>query len=239
MNTAAPQPSKAVMRLVERAVRDFDLLCPGDRVAVGMSGGKDSLLLLQVMRTLARRADLGIEVEAVHLDQGQPGFDHAGFRAALDALGATCHVVSKATWPVVAEQLGPDDIPCSLCSRMRRGILLQWCQDNGFQRLALGHHLDDAIETFFLNLLFQRRLEAMKPLTPSDDTGVAVIRPLILVDEARIRDWIAGCGLAPIACPVCDSFPRSSRRDVGALLESMAVAHPTLRDSVRHALYGS
>lgn len=231
-------PPKSVLRLVEQAIRDFDLVPPGARVAVGVSGGKDSLLLLSVMRQLAMRPDLGLRVEAVHLDQHQPGFDRAGFEAALARFDVPLNVVSKDTWSVVSSQLEPGQIPCALCGRMRRAILLEWCRDHGFDRLALGHHLDDAIETLFLNLFFQRKLEPLKAATPSESTGVATIRPLILVEEAQIADWVARAGLSPIACPVCDDFPRSARRDAGDAVSVLAARYPQLRASVRQALYG-
>lgn len=231
---AAP---RSVLRAAERAIQDFSLIAPGDRVAVGVSGGKDSLLLVQTLRALARRTDLPFEFEAVHLDQGQPGFDMAGLEASMAALDVPFRVVDRPTWPIVAAKLEPGQIPCALCARMRRGVLNDWCVTEGFDRLALGHHLDDAVETFFLNLFFQRKLEPMKAATPSE-TGVTTIRPLILVEERQIIDWVTRSGLRPIACPVCDETPRSSRRDTGAMLAQLRELHPDLNASVRHALYG-
>lgn len=230
------RPPKAVMKKVTRAVHDFAMFEGDCRVAVGISGGKDSLLLLQVMRALAMRSDMSIEVTAVHLDQGQPGFDTAGLHAAVDALDVPLTVIDRQTWPIVSSQLDQGQIPCALCSRMRRGVLLDWCSTEGMTHLAIGHHLDDAIETFFLNLFFQRKLEPMKPVTPSE-SGVRTVRPMILVEEAQVIDWVARAGLTPIGCPVCDGFPRSSRRDVGALLATMRAQHDGLVDSVRDALY--
>lgn len=230
-------PSRAILRDVHRAVVDFDLIQPGDRVAVGVSGGKDSLLLAVVMDALSRRSDLDFTWSLVHLDQHQPGFDRAGFEANLALLGMDCEIVSKDTWSVVESKLGPGQIPCALCGRMRRGVLNEWCRDNGFTRLALGHHLDDAIETFLLNLLFGRRLAPMRPCSPQDRLGTYVIRPLILVPEARIIDWVTRSGLHPVPCPVCDSFPRSSRRDLGEALDVLRERWPEIDASVRGALY--
>ena len=232
------KPPKSVMRRVERAIRDFNMFSPGDRVAVGISGGKDSLLLLQVMRALALRDDFDIEVHAVHLDQGQPGFDMDGLKASMAALDVELIVIDRQTWPVVESQLSQGQIPCALCSRMRRGVLLDWCKEKGFNRLAIGHHLDDAIETFFLNLFYQRRLDPLKPVTPSDVTNVSTVPPMIFVEEEQVIDWIAAAGLAPIGCPVCDTFPRSSRRDIGQMVKQMRALHPELTESVRQALYG-
>lgn len=234
-----PSAGAGVLRRIEEAIRRFGLISPGDRVAVGVSGGKDSLLLAATLRDLARRPDLRFEVEAVHLDQHQPGFDHDRFGDACTRLGIPLHVVAEDTWSVVSAKLKPGQIPCSICGRMRRGILNRWCDDHGFNRLALGHHLDDAIETFFLNLFFQRRLDPLKPLTPTDDHAVTTIRPLLLVEERAIRDWVTRHDVPVVACPVCDSFPTSSRRDVGALIDQMKVLHPELAASVRDALYGS
>ncbi len=234
---AAP-PSNAVRSLVARAVREFGLIAPGDRVAVGISGGKDSLLLFSALRDLQRRQDLSFELTAVHLDQHQPGFARATFDHSLAALGIDCAIASEDTWSVVSSKLEPGQIPCALCSRMRRGVLNQWCQARGINKLALGHHLDDAIETFFLNLLYGRRLDPLKPATPSERTGVTTIRPLILVEEAKVVAWVAAHDVAVVPCPVCDSFPESRRRDLKQLITGFRALHPQVGASVRTALYG-
>lgn len=235
---AVPEASRAVQRLIERAVIDFNLIEAGDRVAVGVSGGKDSLLLACALHHLSRRADRPFELTLVHLDQHQPGFAREQFDATFAAVGLPVTVVSKDTWTVVASKLKPGQIPCALCGRMRRGILNKWCAEQGINKLALGHHLDDAIHTFFLNLFFQRRLDPLKAATPTEDDTVTTIRPLILVEEAPIRDWVARNTLVPVACPVCDTFPDSKRRDLHGLLDQLRAAHPGLAESVRDALYG-
>lgn len=233
-----PAPSRAVQRLIERAVADFNLIEAGDRVAVGVSGGKDSLLLACALHHLARRADRPFTFELVHLDQHQPGFARDQFDATFAALGLPVTVISEDTWSVVASKLRPGQIPCALCGRMRRGVLNRWCAERGFNKLALGHHLDDAVHTFFLNLFFQRRLDPLKAATPTEDGAVTTVRPLILVEEAPIKAWVAEHGLVPVACPVCDTFPDSKRRDLHGLLDQLRAAHPGLTESVREALYG-
>ena len=235
-NFEFPTPSASVQKLVEKAVREFSLIENGDRVAVGISGGKDSLLLFLALDQLRRRADLEFELSAVHLDQKQPGFDRQSFDATLQMLGITCVVVEEDTHSVVQENLKPGQIPCSICGRLRRGILNRYCDENGFTKLALGHHLDDAVETFFLNLLYQRKLEPLKALTPSE-RGVATVRPLILVEERKIQAWVAQYGLNPVACPVCDDYPQSRRRDLKHLLTQFEKLQPEFRESVRAALY--
>lgn len=139
---------------------------------------------------------------------------------------------------MVQAQLAPGQIPCALCSRMRRGILNEFCAEHGFNKLALGHHLDDAVETFFLNLFYQRRLEPLKAATPTADGQVTTIRPLILVEERKIEGWVDEHAIPTVPCPVCDSFPASRRRDLKELLAEFAKLQPDMHASVRAALYG-
>jgi tRNA 2-thiocytidine biosynthesis protein TtcA len=229
--------SKPVIKLVRQAVLDFGLIEPGDRVAVGISGGKDSLLLATALQELSRHADLDFEMQSVHLDQNQPGFERETFRGALERLGLNCEILDEDTHSVVQQQLEPGQIPCSLCSRMRRGILNEFCAQNGFNKLALGHHLDDAVETFFLNLFFGRRLEPLKAATPTSDGAVTTIRPLILVEERKIEAWVDEHRVPTVPCPVCDTFPDSKRRDLKKLLADFAQMQPDMHASVRTALY--
>ncbi len=231
-------PSQSVMKLVHEACQRFGLIERGDRVAVGYSGGKDSLLMITALQALQRRADYEFDLQVIHLDQHQPGFERAQFNANLEVLGVHCEIISRDTWSVVQRQLKPGQIPCAVCGRMRRGILNQWCAENGFNKLALGHHLDDALETFMLNLLFGRRLEPLKPLTPASDLPVATIRPCLLVEERKIEAWVDQSGLAPVPCPVCDSFPDAKRRDLKQLLQGLSDTQPELYASVREAVYG-
>lgn len=230
--------SKPVLKLVRQAILDFGLIEPGDRVAVGMSGGKDSLLLACVLTELSRHSEMEFSVHPVHLDQRQPGFDRVRFNEALALLGLECEVIERDTHSVVQSQLAPGQIPCALCSRMRRGILNDSCAERGYNKLALGHHLDDAIETFFLNLLYGRRLDPMKAATPTDNGKVTTIRPLILLEERKVVSWVEDWGIPTVACPVCDTFPASKRRDMKELLDGFAAMQPGMRESVRAALYG-
>ena len=186
-------PSAPILSRVDEAVRRFALIQPGDRIAVGYSGGKDSLLQIAALRALQRRSDYDFSLQVIHLDQKQPGFDRTGFDANLERIGEDCIMIERDTWSVVQEQRKPGQIPCAICSRLRRGILNRWCDENDFNKLAIGHHLDDAIETFFLNLLFGRRLDPLKPLTPASEHNVATIRPCLLVEERKVRAWIEQC----------------------------------------------
>lgn len=231
-------PSRSVLQLAEQAIRRFSLIEPGDRVAVGISGGKDSLLLAATLRALQRRPDFDFELVFVHLDQHQPGFQRQRFDEAMAWLGIDVEVASEDTWSVVSSKLRPGQIPCALCGRMRRGILNRWCAERGIRKLALGHHLDDAVETFFLNLLFGRRLEPLKAATPASDVDVVTIRPLILVEERKIAAWAEQHAAPVVPCPVCDSFPESRRRDLKKLVSDFRALQPSVDESIRAALYG-
>lgn len=229
--------SKSVIKLVRQAVVDFDLIEAGDRIAVGISGGKDSLLLACALAELSRHGDMDFQMQPIHLDQNQPGFDRATFRAACERFGLGCEIIDEDTHSVVQSQLEPGQIPCALCSRMRRGILNEYCREHGFNKLALGHHLDDAVETFFLNLFFGRRLDPLKPATPTADGEVTTIRPLLLVEERKIEGWVEQNDVSTVPCPVCDTFPDSKRRDLKELLAEFAKLQPDMHASVRTALY--
>ena len=231
--------SAPVLSLVRRAVVDFNLIEPGDRVAVGMSGGKDSALLLRALMELQQHTDMDFEVIPIHLDQHQPGFARETFDRALEYMGAACEIVSEDTYSIVQSKLKPDQIPCALCGRMRRGILNKHCAAQGYTKLALGHHLDDAVETFLLNLFYQRRLSPLLPATPQQRAGVTVIRPLILVEERKIEAWVASQGIPVVECPVCDNTPRSRRRDLKQLMEQFAEINADLHASVRDAIYSN
>jgi len=231
-------PSKATMKLVEDAVFRFGLIESGDRVAVGCSGGKDSLMMVSVLQALSLRKDLDFEMQVIHLDQQQPGFQQAQFEETLGRLGVHCEIITRDTWSVVEEQRKPGQIPCAICSRLRRGILNKWCAEHGFNKLALGHHLDDALETFMLNFLFGRRLDPLKASTPASELPVTTIRPLIFVEERKVQSWLDASGLKAIPCPVCDSFPDAKRRDLKGVLQSFGQTQPEIYASARDALYG-
>ena len=186
--------SKQVLKAVEEAQNRFTLIEPGDRIAIGYSGGKDSLALIRLFQQLSARADMNFSYQVIHLDQAQPGFNRAGLQASLHELGEVCEIIERDTWSVVESQRKPGQIPCAICGRLRRGILNRWCAEHGFNKLALGHHLDDALETFFLNLLFGRSLNPLKAATPASELPVVTIRPLLFVEERKIQTNLIGVG---------------------------------------------
>ncbi len=233
----APGVSRAALKLAVEAIEKFELIQPGDRIAVGMSGGKDSALLYLVLASVQQRSDYDFSLHPIHLDQHQPGFDQETFQEQLRLLGADLEVISEDTHSVVQANLKPGQIPCAICGRMRRGILNRFCMERGYNKLALGHHLDDAIETFFLNLLFGRRMDPLKPATPASDVDVTTIRPLILVEERKVLGWAVQEEIPVVACPVCDTVPESRRRDLKQLLAQFSAMQQDVHASMRAALY--
>ncbi len=232
-------PSRAALALTAECIERFGLIAKGERVAVGLSGGKDSWLLWSALQTLRGLGRLDCELTAVHLDQHQPGYDRATFEAACRQFGCDCEIVSVDTWSRVEAALQPGQLPCAVCSRLRRGVLNRWCDETGHHKLALGHHLQDALETLLMNLLYGRRLEPMAPIRRGDRTEVATIRPLLLVPEAKVKAWAEQHRVLVVPCPVCDNQEGAKRAEIGLWIDGLRLRQPFLDDAVRAAIYRS
>src|SRR5262249_20649291 len=180
---------KRLRRLVGAAIADFGMIVPGDRVMVAISGGKDSYGLLDVLCSLKDRAPFGFDVIAVNLDQKQPGFPADVLPRYLDARGIAYRIEEQDTYSTVKGVLGEGTTMCSLCSRLRRGVLYRVAGEIGATKIALGHHRDDIIATFFLNLFFGGRMKTMPPKLVSDDGRHVVIRPLAYVRERDLARY--------------------------------------------------
>jgi tRNA 2-thiocytidine biosynthesis protein TtcA len=221
---------------VRDTCRDYELLAPGDHVMVALSGGKDSYTLLHVLRQLVRAQHSGVRLTAVHLDQQQPGYDGAPLRAYLEASGADFEILSEDTYSAVVEQLGHEQTYCSLCSRLRRGILYTAAERLGCNKLALGHHRDDGLETFLMNLFYSGKLQAMPARYTTDDGKMQVIRPLIGSAEATIREFSGLMAFPILPCNLCGSQSGLKRERMTELLDQLERESPHLRAVMGNAL---
>jgi tRNA 2-thiocytidine biosynthesis protein TtcA len=227
---------KRLRRLVGQAIADFRMIEAGDRVMVCLSGGKDSYTLLDILIALRDAAPLEFTLEAVNLDQKQPGFPAEVLPAYVGALGIPFHALEQDTYGVVKRVVPEGKTMCGLCSRLRRGALYRFARENGFTKIALGHHRDDIIETLFLNMFNGGRLAAMPPKLRSNDGEAVVIRPLAYCSERDIRKYAAARAFPIIPCRLCGSQENSQRRAVKAMLAQWEREAPGRVDSIFKSL---
>jgi tRNA 2-thiocytidine biosynthesis protein TtcA len=228
--------AKRLRHQVGQAIADFNMIEDGDRVMVCLSGGKDSHTLLDVLLSLQARAPVTFELVAVNLDQKQPDFPAHVLPDYLAARGVPFTVLEQDTYSVVKRVVPAGKTLCSLCSRLRRGALYQHASATGFNKIALGHHRDDIIATFFLNLFFQGSLKAMPPKLRSDDGQHIVIRPLAYVAEAAIAEYAALRAFPIIPCSLCGSQDHLQRKQVRALMDTWERDHPGRLETIFRAL---
>ncbi|WP_376694751.1 tRNA 2-thiocytidine(32) synthetase TtcA [Wenzhouxiangella sp. EGI_FJ10305] len=227
---------KRLRRQVGQAVTDFDMLENGDRVMVCLSGGKDSYAMLDLLLGLKQAAPIDFELVAVNLDQKQPGFPEHVLPEYLESLGVDYHVIEKDTYSVVKRVVPEGKTTCGLCSRMRRGTLYEYARENGLTKIALGHHLDDIVETFFLNLFHGAALKAMPPKLLSDDGQNMVIRPLAYCLESDLESLAEVRDYPIIPCNLCGSQPNLERQNIKQMLAEWERAQPGRKMSIFRAL---
>ena len=219
--------------LVRRCVEDYDMIAPGDRIAVGVSGGKDSLALLVFLAELRRYHSAPFTLEAISVDLGF-GMDYSGIRALCEKLDVPFTLVPTQISQVVFEHRKESN-PCSLCAKMRRGALNQALVDRGLNKLALGHHYDDAVETFVMNLLFEGRIGCFQPVTDLDRMGVVQIRPMLYLHEKTVDNFVRKMELPVVEnrCPIDKS---TKREEVKQLVFDLSKTYPDLKERVFGAM---
>jgi tRNA 2-thiocytidine biosynthesis protein TtcA len=227
---------KKLLGKLAQANKDFDLFGPGDRVMVCVSGGKDSYSLMTLLREVKRRVPWDFEIIGVNLDQAQPGFPPEVIENWFKAEGFDYRMIRKDTYSIVLEKVPEGKTYCSLCSRLRRGILYNCAQDIGATRMALGHHRDDLIETLLLNLFYSGQMKTMPPKLLSDDGRNTVIRPLAYCAEEDIAEYARLKGFPIVPCNLCGSQDGMKRQEIKTLLSRLNKDNPKVKGNLLAAL---
>lgn len=227
---------KKILKLTGRAIEQYQLIQEGDRIMLALSGGKDSLSLLHVLLDLQKKAPVSFSLFAYNLDQGQPDFETKELKKYIASLNIEHYFEKQDTYSLVKEKTKAGDFHCSLCARFRRGILYTEANRLQANKIALGHHCDDAIETLLLNLFYSGRLAAMAPILKSDDQKNIVIRPFIFVEEQAIIDFANFMNFPIVGCGSCLVNVNKQRARMKAWVQSKTNENPVLRSSIKKAL---
>lgn len=228
--------AKRLRRQVGQAIADYNMIEDGDKIMVCLSGGKDSYTMLDILLNLQASAPISFELVAVNLDQKQPGFPEHVLPEYLGGRGIPFHILEQDTYSVVERIVPEGKTQCGLCSRLRRGALYSYAEAEGFTKIALGHHMDDIVETLFLNLFFGARLAAMPPKLRSNDARNVVIRPLAYTRESDIAHYAAVQEYPIIPCNLCGSQDNLQRVQVRRMMDEWERSHPGRTQQIFKAL---
>jgi len=232
-----PKLEERIRRKVGVCISEYDLIQEGDRILVGLSGGKDSWALLDVLESLRRRAPIHFEVHGITIDPGFPGYNPSRIAEVCKARGIPHQILGAPIDTMVRRK--PEITPCAMCSRLRRGVIYSFARKNGYTKIALGHNLDDLIETLLLNQFFEGRLSTIPLKLQSDDGANTVIRPLGTCEEEDLRRfaWLKGYPLVPCGCPLGDASALESRRaQIKALVAGLRESIPDLKFCLLRAM---
>ena len=225
-----------VRRLTGQAIGDYRMIEEGDKIMVCLSGGKDSYTLLDMLISLRKSAPVSFDLIAVNLDQKQPGFPEHVLPRYMAMKAIPFHVIERDTYSIVKRIVPEGKTTCSLCSRLRRGTLYGFAEANGVTKIALGHHRDDIVETFFLNLFFGSKMKTMPPKLVSDDGRYVVIRPLAYCKESDLSQFAQDQGYPIIPCNLCGSQPNLKRAEIKAMLADWEKRYPGRVDNLFRGL---
>jgi tRNA 2-thiocytidine biosynthesis protein TtcA len=241
MQSLSPSPSletleRKLSRAMARAISDFAMIEEGDRILVAVSGGKDSYTMLHLLRALQRRAPVSFELEVVNVDQGHPGYPANVLRDYMAREGYRFTMIEEDTYSIVTEKIPAGKTYCSLCSRLRRGILYGRAREMGCNKIALGHHRDDILQTLLLNLVFAGQLASMPPKLLGDEGRVVVVRPLAYCAEEDVSAFARLAGFPILPCDLCGSQENLQRKAIGRLLDQLEGQHPGTKQVMLAAL---
>jgi tRNA 2-thiocytidine biosynthesis protein ttcA len=227
---------KSIWTKFVKAINDFDLIEDGDKIAIGVSGGKDSLLLVKLFHELKKDKSKNFEFKAVSLNPGFRESDLNNFKRNLENLNIDCAIIDTNIWEIANEKA--QDYPCFLCAKMRRGILYRKVEEFGYNKLTLGHHFDDMIETTMINILYAGTVKTMTPKVKSSSGNLSLIRPLIYVREADIIDYTKENGIRPMncGCTIEAGKTSSKRREVKELLRNLEEQNPGIKQSIFNSM---
>jgi tRNA 2-thiocytidine biosynthesis protein TtcA len=231
-----PTLERRLGRAMSRAIRDFEMIQEGDRIMVAVSGGKDSYTMLHLLRALQARAPIRFDLKVVNIDQGHPGYPADRLRDYMKREGYDFTMIEEDTYAIVTEKIPEGKTFCSLCSRLRRGILYRVAREMGCTKIALGHHRDDVLQTLLLNLFFAGQLAAMPPKLVADEGRHVVIRPLVYCAEEEILAYSERMAFPILPCDLCGSQDNLQRKIVGRMIDDLEAQHPGIKQVMLAAL---
>lgn len=227
---------KKLLHYMGKAIHDFDLIKPNDKILVCVSGGKDSMTLLLLLKKLKARSKVPFDFLCFTLDQSQPGWDDSKFRAFLEFHQMPYEILTKDTYSVVKEKIGDTGTYCGLCSRLRRGNIYHYARTHGFNKVALGHHRDDLIESLMMGIFYNGEVRSMPPKLLTDDKTLTVIRPLVYVQEKDIQTYSDLKKFPIIPCNLCGSQTNLARNKMKQLLAGLADKNPKIPSNMLRAI---
>jgi tRNA 2-thiocytidine biosynthesis protein TtcA len=224
--------NKRIRHNVGKAIEDYNMIEDGDKIMVCLSGGKDSYAMLDILLALKKSAPIHFDIVAVNMDQKQPGFPEHILPAYLEKLGVDFHILEKDTYSIVKEKVPEGKTTCALCSRLRRGSLYGYAESIGANKIALGHHRDDIVETLFLNMFYGAKLKSMPPKLLSDDKKNVVIRPLAYCKETDIAEFARLKEFPIIPCNLCGSQENLQRQNIKKMLNDWEIEQPGRSENI-------